>query len=141
MAIFLLKTEPSDYSFDDLRRDGTTTWTGVTNAAALINLRSMRKGDEAFIYHTGDEKSIVGLAKVTRDAFQDPQKPGTTPEGKPKFAVVELKAMRAAKSPVSLAQLKGDERFKAFLLVTHSRLSVMPVSVEQDAMIRELAGL
>ena len=141
MATFLLKTEPGDYSYADLVKDKKTTWTGVKNAAALGHLRTVRKGDELFIYHTGDEKAIVGLAQAASDAFEDPKQPGKTPDGKPKFAVIDLKPLRAAKSPVTLSQIKADKRFKDFELVTIGRLSVMPVPPEIDKPLRALAGL
>lgn len=141
MATFLLKTEPGDYSYADLVKDKKTTWTGVKNAAALGHLRTIRKGDELFIYHTGDEKAIVALAQAASDAYEDPAQPGKTPDGKPKFAVIDLKPLRAAKTPATLAQIKADKRFKDFQLVTIGRLSVMPVPPELDKALRSLAGL
>jgi len=141
MATFVLKTEPSTYSFTDLVRDKETVWDGITNNAALQYLRMMRVGDEVLFYHTGDEKAIVGLAKVSGGPREDPKKPGKTPKGEPKFAVVGLKALRAVKNPVTLAAMKADERFAEFLLVTHGRLSVMPVPAAVDSVIRKLAGL
>lgn len=141
MATFLLKTEPGTYSFADLLREKRTCWSGVSNAAALIHLRSMRIGDECFIYHTGDEKSIVGLARVVRNPYEDPQQPGTTADGLPKFAVVDLAPLRAAKLPVSLASIKSDKRFADFGLVKQSRLSVMPVPPALDALLRRMSGL
>ena len=141
MATLLLKTEPGDYSFADLQHDKRTVWSGVANPVALKNLRAARKGAEAFIYHTGDEKQIVGLAAVVSEPYEDPKSPGKTPEGEPKFAVVDLKPLRAAKTPLTLAQIKADERFKDFALVRQSRLSVMPVPPELDAAIRALTGL
>jgi predicted RNA-binding protein with PUA-like domain len=140
MPTFLLKTEPSEYSFSDLARDKKTTWTGVTNPGALITLRSIKKGDELFIYHTGDEKAIVGLAKALTNSFEDPAKPGTTDMGAPKFAVLDLAPVRAAKKAVTLAQIKADKRFAEFLLVKNSRLSAMPVPATLDKLIREWAG-
>lgn len=141
MATILLKTEPGEYSFDDLVRDGRATWDGVTNAAALIVLRGVREGDEALIYHTGDEKAIVGLAKVTRGAFEDPRNPGVNDKGEPKFAVVELRPVRAAPSPVTLAAIKADARFKEFALVKQGRLSAMLVPPALDKALRAMAGL
>lgn len=141
MPTFLLKTEPSEYSFADLTRDKKTTWTGVTNPGALITLRSIKKGDELFIYHTGDEKAIVGLAKALTNAFEDPANPGTTDTSAPKFAVLDLAPVRAAMKPVTLAQIKADKRFAEFLLVKNSRLSAMPVPAALDKLIREWAGL
>lgn len=141
MPTFLLKTEPSEYSFANLQRDRKTIWSGISNPAALICLRSMKKGDHAFIYHTGDEKRIVGLATVASNPFEDPTQPGKTPSGEPKFAVVELKPLKPAKSPVTLAHIKADTRFRSFQLVTHSRLSVLPVPPELDSILRSLLGL
>ncbi len=141
MTTFLLKTEPGTYSFDDLVREKATTWDGVTNAAALIALRAMRKGDEAFIYHSGDDRAIVGLATVTRGAYADPKNPELNVKGEPKFAVVDLKPGKRARVPVTLAQVKADKRFARFQLVTVSRLSVMPVAPEHDRALREMAGL
>jgi predicted RNA-binding protein with PUA-like domain len=141
MPTYLLKTEPSEYAFADLQRDGKTIWSGISNAAALIHLRSMKKGDEAFIYHTGNDKAIVGLAQVVSNPFEDPEQPGQTPDGQPKFAVVELKALRPARSPLTLARIKADGRFKSFQLVTHPRLSVIPVPPAIDAALRAMSGL
>jgi predicted RNA-binding protein with PUA-like domain len=141
MATFLLKTEPSTYSFADLVRQTKATWDGVTNAAALIHLRSIRKGDDLLIYHTGDEKAIVGLARATTGAYADPKQPGTTPEGKPKFAVIDIAPGKAAATPVTLAAIKADKRFADFALVKISRLSVMPVPSAIDKALRSSAGL
>src|SRR5262249_42792867 len=107
MPTFLLKTEPGTYSYADLVREKKTVWSGVANPAALKALRTARKGDEAFIYHTGDERAVVGLAKVVSDPYEDPKQPGRTPEGAPKFAVIDIKPVRAAKSPVSLGTMKS----------------------------------
>lgn len=141
MAMYLVKTEPSEYSFDDLTREKRCVWTGVSNAAALGHLRAMNKGDEVFVYHTGDEKRIVGLAKVVRGAYEDPERPGTNDRGEPKFAVVDLAPVRAAASPLTLAVIKADRRFASFALVTQGRLSVMPVPGDLGAVIRALTGL
>jgi predicted RNA-binding protein with PUA-like domain len=140
MATFILKTEPSEYSFGDLTRDKKTVWTGIRNPAALGHLRTARKGDEALIYHTGDEKAIVGLARVTSAPYEDPDQPGTTSEGEPKFAVVDIAPIKAVKA-VTLATIKADPRFAKFPLVTQSRLSVVPVPAELDAILRKAAGL
>jgi predicted RNA-binding protein with PUA-like domain len=140
MRTFLFKTEPSEYSFSDLVREKKTTWTGVKNAAALQALRTAKVGDEVLIYHTGDEKAIVGLAKVAKGPREDPAQPGLTPEGLPKFAVVDLAPIKIAVAPVTLAQIKGDSRFAAFALVKQSRLSVMLVPPAMDKALRGLAG-
>jgi len=141
MPTFLLKTEPSDFSFADLLRDKTCVWTGVANPQARIFLRTMKLGDSALIYHTGDAKAIVGLAKVTKSAYEDPAQPGLNDEAKPKAPVVDLAPVKAAKSPVTLAAIKADKRFADFALVKSSRLSVMPVPADLDKILRTLAGL
>ena len=112
MATWLLKTEPSEYAFTDLERDKRTAWDGVTNAAAQKHMRAMRRGDEAFIYHTGDEKRITGLARVTKGPYPDPAKPGTTAAGETKFVRVDIAPVRSAKQTgATLAAIKDDERF------------------------------
>jgi predicted RNA-binding protein with PUA-like domain len=93
------------------------------------------------IYHTGDERAIVGLARVARGAYEDPTKPGVNDAGEPKFAVVDLEPVRAAATALTLASIKADARFKDFALVTHSRLSVMPVPAGVDKALRRLAGV
>ena len=127
MAMFLLKTEPDTYSFADLVREKKTAWSGVSNPTALIHLRSVCAGNECFIYHTGDEKSIVGLARALGKPYEDPARPGEAPTGKPKFAVVDLAPVKAAKTLLSLATMRSDARFAEFILLKQSRLSVMPV--------------
>lgn len=141
MATFLLKTEPGEYSFADLERDGATAWTGITNPAALKALREARKGDEALIYHTGNEKAIVGLARIVRDAYPDPKKPSKTASGETKFPVIDLKALKPAKVPVTLEAVKADKRFATLGLVKQTRLSAMIVPPEMAAALKNLAGL
>jgi predicted RNA-binding protein with PUA-like domain len=125
MAFWLLKTEPSVYSYGDLERDEKTVWDGVGNNTALKNLRAMKKGDRVFIYHSGDEKCIVGVAELVSGAYSDPQKDD------PRFVVVDLKAKKRLKNTVSLADVKARKTFEDFALVRISRLSVMPVSPAQ----------
>ncbi|MDD8017710.1 MAG: EVE domain-containing protein [Bacteroidota bacterium] len=125
MQHFLLKTEPSDYSYDDLLRDKKTTWSGVANNAALKHIRSMKKGDTVLIYHTGDEKQIVGLATIISDPYPDPH------QHDPKLIVIDIQANQKLKKPVTLALIKSLKYFSRFPLVTISRLSVMPVSDEE----------
>jgi predicted RNA-binding protein with PUA-like domain len=141
MPTYLLKTEPTDYAYDDLVHDKETVWDGVANNAALIHLRAMQKGDEALIYHTGNEKRIAGLATVTKSAYEDPNNPGQTRDGAPKFAVVDLKPLKAATETVTLADIKADPRFKDFDLVRQGRLSAMPVPAQLDEALRAMAGL
>ena len=125
MNRWLLKTEPSTYAWADLVRERRATWDGVSNPTALSHLRAMRKGDEAFVYHTGDEKAIVGIARVASDPYPDPKL------SDPKRVVVDLEPVRALKGPVTLASVKADKRFADFALVRISRLSVMPVTAAQ----------
>lgn len=141
MATFLFKTEPSEFSYADLVKERRSCWNGVSNNAALAHLRTAVVGDEVLIYHTGDEKAIVGLAKVVKAPYEDPKQPGKNAKGEPKFAVVDLAPVKAVKSPVTLAAIKADARFSEFPLVTQGRLSVMPVSAAIDKAIRKLAGL
>src|SRR5437870_2775152 len=103
MAMFLVKTEPSEYSYAELVKEKRCIWSGVRNAAALAHLRAMRKGDGVLVYHTGDERAVVGLAQAVSDPYEDPKQPGITAKGEPKFAVVDLKPVRAANTPVTLA--------------------------------------
>lgn len=131
---WILKSEPSTYSYGDLLRDRRTVWDGVRNAAALIHIRAMRRGDLAMIYHSGAEKTIVGLAKVSGDPYPDPT------ADDPRWAVVELTADRALATPVPLAELKADPLFADLGLVRISRLSVMPVSAAQWRRILSLGG-
>lgn len=140
-STWLLKTEPGEYSFDDLLRERLCTWTGVSNATALIHLRAMATSDLAFIYHTGSEKAIVGLARIAKAAYEDPAQPGSTASGQPKFAVVDLAPVKRAQQPLTLASIKADARFAGFDLVRQSRLSVMPVPAELAAIIRSATGL
>lgn len=125
MAFWLLKTEPSVYSYEDLERDKKTVWDGVGNNTALKHLRSMKKGDLVFIYHSGDEKCIVGIAEIVSRPYPDPQK------NDPRFVVVDLKAKKRLKNTVSLANVKARKAFEDFALVRIPRLSVMPVSPAQ----------
>lgn len=133
--MWLLKTEPGTYSFADLARDRTTVWDGVTAAPAQKALRAISKGDDAFIYHTGDERAIVGLARVAGGPRPDPS------SDNPAHVAVEIAAVKAAKTPVTLARIKADRRFASFALVKQSRLSVMAVPPELEAVLREWAGL
>ena len=131
---WLLKTEPSDYSYDDLERDGTTVWDGVSSNAALKHMRSMQPGDLALIYHTGDERRAVGLAEVTSAPYPDPRL------GDAKLVVVDVRALRRLARPVALAAVKADAAFAGFALVREGRLSVVPVAPEQWARLLAMAG-
>ncbi len=131
---WLLKTEPSDYSYTDLSRDGKTVWDGVSNNFALKHLRNMKAGDLAFIYHTGKERALVGIAEVISDSYPDPKK------NDPKLAVVDVKAREQLPQSVSLADVKADSEFSDFLLVRLPRLSVMPVTPSQWNRLLAMAG-
>lgn len=141
MTMFLLKTEPGDYSYDDLVRDGRTEWDGVANPAAQKAMREIRTGDTAFIYHTGGERRIVGLAEVVRGAYPDPEHPGETSRGDPKRVLVDLVPIKAATNLVTLSDIKADRRFASFALVKQSRLSVMPVPGPLAILLKKMAGL
>lgn len=133
---WLVKQEPEDYSWTDFVRDGATVWTGVRNYAARNHLKAMRAGDEVFYYHSGDDKCIVGLAKVKRAAFPDPTA-DSPDEG---WVAVELTPVKPLPSPVTLAQVKADTALKDIALVRISRLSVQPVKPAEFARILKLAG-
>lgn len=142
MTTYLLKTEPGDYSWDDLVRDKRTAWTGVTNPAAQMHMRSIKAGDEILLYHTGSDKRIVGLARAVKGAYPDPGNPGKTAAGDPKFVLVDIAPVQAAvRVGATLAAIKSDERFADFALVKQSRLSAMPVPGTIDKPLRSLAGL
>lgn len=134
MPAWLVKTEPNEYSYADLERDGTAEWDGVTNALAQRHLRTMREGDVCVVYHSGGERAAVGLAQVVRDPYPDP----TDPAGKRVW--VDLRAERPLARPVSLAALKADSSFAESPLVRMSRLSVMPIEPGQLATIERLAN-
>lgn len=121
MAFWLFKQEPDEFSYDDLVAAGSTTWEGVTNALAQKHLRSVAAGDRVFLYHTGKEKSVVGIMEAIESH---------TDLENEKFTIVTVKPIRKLKNPVPLADIKADARFAAWELVRISRLSVMPVSPE-----------
>ena len=141
MTTFLLKTEPDDYSYADLMRDGKTVWDGVANPTACQNMREAKPGDEAFIYHTGNEKRIAGLARITTKPYADPKRPDLTKAGDIKFVVFDVEPIAEAMNDVTLKDIKGDERFAEFLLVKQGRLSAMPVPKKLDGLLRKMAGL
>ena len=134
MAYWILKTEPSTYSFDQLEAEGRTTWDGVKNAQALIHIRAMKRGDQLLIYHSGDGKALVGLARAASDPYPDPDADDA------KFAVVDVEPVRRLASPVPLARIKAEPLFADLGLVRQGRLSVMPVAPEQWRRLVALAG-
>jgi predicted RNA-binding protein with PUA-like domain len=134
MAHYLIKTEPSSYSFADLLRDKQTVWDGVTNPAARIHLAAIRKGDNVIVYHSGDERQAVGIAVATSDAYPDPKFKD------PKRPVVDLEAVRALPEPVPLTLVKTDAVLKGTELARQPRLSVMPFSDAHYKRLLRLAG-
>jgi len=133
MPHWLFKSDPECYGYDDLERDGQTLWDGVTNAQARIHLRAVKPGDLIWCYHTGDEKSIVGVMKAVGAPQPDPN------DDDPKSVAVTVKSVRRLKNPVTLAQVKSEPRLASWELVTNSRLSVMPVTPEQWKKIEEMS--
>jgi predicted RNA-binding protein with PUA-like domain len=132
---WILKTEPGVYSFERLVQERRTTWDGVSNPLALKHLREMAVGDLALIYHTGDEKAAVGLARVVRAAYPDPK-------GKdPKLVVVDLEADRPLPKPVTLAAVKADPAFADLALVRMGRLSVVPATADQWKKLLAMGGV
>ena len=134
MARFLVKTEPSSYSFANLQRDRRTVWDGVSNPVALKHLATIRKGDTVVVYHTGEEKQAVGLAVAASDAYPDPKLKD------PKRPVVDLAADTPLPKPVTLAQVKADAMLKTSDLARLPRLSVMPFSEAQFKRLLQMAG-
>lgn len=133
MNYWLLKTEPETFSWDDLEKDGKATWDGVRNPRARNNIKNMKKGDLAFIYHTGDEKLVVGIAKVEKEAYPEP--------GDTAWVVVDLVPEKKLKKPVTLAEVKADSDLKAMTLARVPRLSVQPVEKsEWDKIIKMSSG-
>src|SRR5574338_504178 len=121
MNYWLVKQEPSTYSYDMLVKDKKTVWDGVHNNLALKHMRAMKKGDRAIFYHTGDEKAAVGILEITSNAYPNPK------ECDERFVVVDVKALSKLKRPVTLPEIKNDPKFKDWDLLRISRLSVMPV--------------
>jgi predicted RNA-binding protein with PUA-like domain len=134
MAYWLVKSEPSAYSWEQLEKDKQTVWSGVRNYAARIHLRSMKKGEEVFFYHSNEGVNIVGIAKVVKEAYQDP----TIDDDR--WVAVDLKPVKKIKNPVSLETIKKDKRLANMALVKISRLSVQPVTDEEWKVVMELAG-
>lgn len=137
MAYWLLKTEPDDWSWDQQVAKGKTgeVWTGVRNAQARNFIREMKKGDLAFFYHTGGEKQVVGVVKVTKEAYQDP----TTDDER--WLVVDVVAVEPVPKPVTLAAIKAEPKLEEMKLVKNARLSVQPVTEKEWKLVRKMAGL
>jgi predicted RNA-binding protein with PUA-like domain len=132
---WLLKTDPDDYTYDDLERDGKTIWDGVANNLALQNLRKVRRGDRLLIYHTGAEKSIIGLAEAASDPYTDPK---ATDQ---KLVVIDIRPRRRAKHAATLEEIKQTAALASFQLVRLPRLSVVPVSEQEWSILAKMTGL
>ena len=134
MAYWLVKSEPTTYSWDQLVKDKQTCWSGVRNYAARLHLRNMKKGDEVFFYHSNEGTNIVGIAKVVKESYQDP----TTTDDK--WVAIDLKPEMKLKTPVPLDTIKKDKRLASMALVRIGRLSVQPVSDAEWKVVMEMAG-
>ena len=137
MAYWLLKTEAEEYSWDDLKKKGAKgdAWTGVRNFTARGHLKAMKTGDRVFIYHTGDEKQVVGVAEVVRASYPDPT------DEKGVFLSVDVKAQTPLPKPVTLAAVKADKKLAAMALVKYGRLSVQPVTEAEWKLVGKMGGL
>ena len=133
MKHWLVKQEPEKYSFDDLVKDGATDWTGVRNYQARINLRNMQAGDKVLFYHSVTDKAVIGLAEVSKEAFQD------STDDTEKWIAVEIKPVEKFAKPVTLDSIKARENLASIALIKQSRLSVMPLTEEEYAAILEMA--
>ncbi len=134
MAYWLVKSEPSSYSYEQLVKDKQTAWTGVRNYAARIHLKAMKKGEEVLYYHSNEGVEIVGIAKVANEFYQDPTTENTN------WVAVDIKPVRCLKNPVPLTKIKNDKRLSTMALVRLGRLSVQPVTEEEWKIVMEMAG-
>jgi len=135
MAYWLVKTEPETWSWDQEGKGGKTYWDGVRNYQAANNLKAMKKGELAFFYHSGDEKQIVGVVKVSKEHMPDPK------DETGKFVMVELTMDKPAKTPATLAAIKAEPKLANMVLVKNSRLSVQPVSDAEWKLVCKMAGI
>lgn len=133
MNYWIAKSEPETYSWEQLVKDGKTAWTGVRNFSARINLRAMKKGDLVFFYHSGEEKSVVGISRVEKESYPDP----TADEGD--WVCVDLAAVKAVTKPVTLAQIKADKILRETKLAKQGRLSVSPLTKAEFEQMLKLA--
>jgi predicted RNA-binding protein with PUA-like domain len=131
MAHWLMKSEPGTYSWDDLNRDGSTEWDGVRNPAARLHLKAMKIGDEAFFYHSGDERRVIGIMRISREAAPDPKDSN--------WVSVAVEPVRALPNPVTLKEIKGNPKLAKMELIRQSRLSVSPVRDDEWKVIVEMA--
>lgn len=135
MNYWLVKSEPSVYSWDQLVKDKKATWDGVRNFAARNHMKAMKKGDQVFFYHSNEGLAIVGITEVVKEAYQDPTTDDTN------WVVVDLKPLQALPKPVSLADMKADKAFESMALIRIGRLSVSPVSTAEYKKILKMGGL
>jgi predicted RNA-binding protein with PUA-like domain len=135
MAYWLVKSEPSAWSWDDQVKAKVTNWSGVRNHQAAANLKAMKKGDKAFFYHSGEAKEIVGIVEIAKEAYPDPL------DETGKFVMVDVKAIKEMPKPVTLAQIKSTPALKDMKLVRQSRLSVMPVTDSEWNAVSKMGGL
>ena len=134
MAYWLMKSEPEAYSWDDLVRDGGTEWDGVRNNAATLNLKAMKAGDRAFLYHSVSDKAVVGIMEIVREAQPDPKaKPGE------RWVSVRVEPVDKLPRPVTLAEIKGEPRLADIELIRQSRLSIAPIRDSEWTLIQEMA--
>jgi len=132
VAYWLMKSEPESYGWSDLVRDGGTEWDGVRNNAARLHLKAMKKGDEAFFYHSMSDKAVVGIMRIAREAHHDPKDTN--------WVSVRVEPVSALKRPVTLAEIKTEPRLSKMELIRQSRLSVAPVRDDEWKVVLELAG-
>jgi predicted RNA-binding protein with PUA-like domain len=131
MNYWLVKTEPETYSWDDLVKEKKGVWDGVRNFQARSNMKAMKKGDQVFVYHTGDEKAVIGIAQVEKEPYPEPTDNA--------WIAVDLSPVRKLKRPITLAQVKADKKLAGMVLVRASRLSVQPVKPEEFEYIETLS--
>jgi len=135
MQHWLVKSEPASYSWDQMVADGHTNWNGVRNNQAALNLKAMKRGDRAFFYHSGEERAVVGVIEIIKEAYPDPGDPAG------RFVMVDVKAMMPVKTPVTLAAIKAEPKLKSLALVRQSRLSVVPIGAAEWEVIAKMAGI
>ncbi len=135
MRYWLLKSEPSAYSWDQLVKDGRTNWSGVRNFQAANNLKAMKNGDRAFFYHSNEGLEIVGIVEIVKEAYPDPS------DKQGRFVMVDVRSLQPVKNPVTLAAIKAEPKLGDLALVRQSRLSVVPVAADEWRVICKMAGV
>lgn len=135
MRYWLLKSEPSAYSWDQLVKDGRTNWSGVRNFQAANNLKAMKTGDKAFFYHSNEGLDVVGIVEIVKEAYPDPS------DKQGRFVMVDVRPLQPVKKPVTLAAIKAEPKLAELALVRQSRLSVVPVAAEEWRVICKMAGV